>query len=158
MNKFLSHFNKTTMFYKPITSYHEAEEALLEQEIARQVAIKCNLPIHFIRTLPIWTDRSLKSIFMPGYKPMFPKKRRTTKPGKILVNEFLKPYGMSNLNFASRTAISVCYLEDIIAGKEKITEEVAWKFSQVLGTTPEFWLSLQNAYDMYEDVKKNKEK
>jgi len=40
------------------------------------------------------------------------------------------------------------YFNEINRGKRGVTPETAWLFSQALGTTPQFWLNLQNAYDL----------
>jgi antitoxin HigA-1 len=72
---------------------------------------------------------------------MLPTHRRPTAPGKILLEEFLIPLGLSQSEFATR-------LSAVITGKIAITESIALELSEVLGTSPEFWLGLQADFEM----------
>jgi addiction module HigA family antidote len=79
---------------------------------------------------------------------MLPESRVSTHPGEILKEEFLEPLGVTQVAFAKHLEIPVQRVNEIIRGKRGITPETAWLFSQALGTTPQFWLSLQNAHDL----------
>jgi addiction module HigA family antidote len=50
--------------------------------------------------------------------------------------------------FVKHLEIPVQRINEIVRGKRGITPQTAWLFSQALGTTPQFWLNLQNAYDL----------
>jgi addiction module HigA family antidote len=79
---------------------------------------------------------------------MLPENRVTTHPGEILKEEFLEPLGITQVAFAKHLEIPVQRINEIVRGKRGVTPETAWLFSQALGTTPQFWLNLQNAYDL----------
>lgn len=79
---------------------------------------------------------------------MLPENRVTTHPGEVLKEEFLEPLGVTQVAFAKHLEIPVQRVNEIVRGKRGVTPETAWLFSQALGTTPQFWLNLQNAYDL----------
>lgn len=79
---------------------------------------------------------------------MLPENRIPTHPGEILLEEFLIPMGMSQVAFARHIQVPLQRINEIVRGKRGITPETAWFFSQALGTTPEFWINLQGAYDL----------
>ena len=79
---------------------------------------------------------------------MLPENRVSTHPGEILKEEYLEPLGVTQVAFAKHLEIPVQRVNEIIRGKRGVTPQTAWLFSQALGTTPQFWLNLQNAYDL----------
>lgn len=81
---------------------------------------------------------------------MIPSHRRPTHPGEILLYEFLEPRKISQVMLAKKTALPVQRINTLINGKRGITAETALLLSKALGTTPEFWMNLQAAYDLYE--------
>lgn len=81
---------------------------------------------------------------------MIPKHRPPTHPGEILLEEFLKPLKLTQVEAADRMAISQNRLNELIRGKRGVTADTALRLAKLLKTTPEFWLNLQNAYDLYE--------
>jgi addiction module HigA family antidote len=79
---------------------------------------------------------------------MIPKNRIPTHPGEILLEEFLNPYGLTQVAFARHINAPTQRLNEIVRGKRGITPETAWLFAQAFGTTPEFWVNLQTTYDL----------
>lgn len=79
---------------------------------------------------------------------MLPENRIPTHPGEILLEEFLNPLGMSQVAFAKHIGVPTQRINEIVRGKRGVTPDTAWLFSQAFGTTPEFWLNLQTAYDL----------
>jgi addiction module HigA family antidote len=79
---------------------------------------------------------------------MIPENRIPTHPGEILLEEFLKPYGLTQVAFAKHINIPAQRVSEIVQGKRGVTPETAWLFAQALGTTPEFWANLQTEYDL----------
>ena len=69
-------------------------------------------------------------------------------PGEILVEEFLNPMGISQYRLAKAIGKPQSAICDIVHGRRAITPEMAWLFSQALGTTPEFWLKLEYTYQL----------
>jgi addiction module HigA family antidote len=79
---------------------------------------------------------------------MLPENRVTTHPGEILKEEFLVPLEITQVAFAKHLGIPVQRVNEIVRGKRGVTPETAWLFSQALGTSPQFWMNLQNTYDL----------
>lgn len=79
---------------------------------------------------------------------MIPKIRIPTHPGEILLEEFLNPMGLSQVEFASHIGVPVQRVNEIVRGKRGITPETAWLFSQAFGTTPQLWINLQTNFDL----------
>jgi len=81
---------------------------------------------------------------------MIPKHRPPTPVGEILLEEFLKPLKLTQVQAADQMGVSVNRLNELIRGKRGVTADTALRLAKLLKTTPEFWLNLQNAYDLYE--------
>ncbi|MGI8708325.1 MAG: HigA family addiction module antitoxin [Actinomycetota bacterium] len=79
---------------------------------------------------------------------MLPKNRIPTHPGEILLEEFLKPLGVSQVALAEHLDIPVQRINELVRGKRGVTPETAWLLAGALGTTPEFWINLQANYDL----------
>jgi addiction module HigA family antidote len=79
---------------------------------------------------------------------MISENRIPTHPGEMLAEEFLKPMALPQTKLAEKLDISVQRINEIVNGKRGITPETAWLFSQAFGTTPEFWMNMQTAYDL----------
>jgi antitoxin HigA-1 len=69
-------------------------------------------------------------------------------PGKILVEEFLEPLGISQRAFARQIDVPPNRINEIIRGKRAISGDTAIRFSLALGTSPEMWLRLQYRYEL----------
>ena len=80
-----------------------------------------------------------------------PENRRPTPPGEMLVEEFLKPLGVSQAHFARHIGVPYVRLNEIVHGKRGITPDTAVRFARALGTTPQFWLNGQMAIDLYDE-------
>ena len=79
---------------------------------------------------------------------MFPENRIPTHPGVVLLEEFLVPMGVSQVAFARHIGVPTQRVNEIIRGKRGVTPETAWLFAQAFGTSAEFWINLQSAYDL----------
>ncbi len=80
------------------------------------------------------------------------KKLPNIHPGEILQEEFLKPLNISAYRIARETRISQTRISEIIKGKRRITADTALRFSRFFGNSPQFWLGLQNDYDLEEEA------
>jgi len=80
---------------------------------------------------------------------MIPKHRKPVHPGEILLEEFLKPLCMSQVELAGKMRVPIQRVNTIINGKRAMTAETAILLSRVLKTTSEFWMNLQVTYDLY---------
>jgi addiction module HigA family antidote len=83
---------------------------------------------------------------------ILPKNRRPTHPGEILLEEFLKPLGVSQARFVRHLGgtWTGAKLSEIVHGKRGITPDTALDLTMALQTTPMFWLNLQLHYDLWE--------
>jgi addiction module HigA family antidote len=80
---------------------------------------------------------------------MIPTHRAPTHPGEILLEEFLEPLHISQVQAAERMGISVNRLNELVRGKRGVTADTALRLSALLKTTPEFWMNLQAAWDLW---------
>lgn len=87
---------------------------------------------------------------------MLPKNRVPTHPGEILLEDFLKPLGVSQVGLAEHLDIPVQRINELVRGKRGVTSETAWLLAGALGTTPEFWISLQSNHDLARNRPKKK--
>ena len=67
----------------------------------------------------------------------------------MLLEEFLKPYGMTQVQLANRIHVSYSRVNEIIKRKRGITTDTALRLSALFGTTPQYWLSLQQDWDLW---------
>ena len=80
-------------------------------------------------------------------------KLKPVHPGEVLVEEFLKPMGISQYRLAKEIHVPLRRVNEIALCRRGITADTALRFSQYFGTTPELWQNLQSQYEM--DVAKN---
>lgn len=81
---------------------------------------------------------------------MLPKHRKPAHPGEVLLEEFLQPMELSQVELAHRMGVPVQRVNTLVNGKRDVTAETAILLSRVLKSTPEFWMNLQGVYDLYE--------
>lgn len=72
-----------------------------------------------------------------------------THPGEMLLEEFLKPLGISQSAFAIRLGVSFPRLNEIIRGRRSVTPDTALRLARVLGMSADFWLGLQQDWDLW---------
>ena len=84
---------------------------------------------------------------------MIPKHRLPTHPGEILLEEFIRPMKLSQVELARRMGVPIQRINTLINGKRDMTAETAILLSRVLKTTSEFWMNLQVAVDLYKASK-----
>ena len=77
---------------------------------------------------------------------MIPENRLPTHPGEILVEEFLRPLNLTQVDLAKHLGIHVQRINEIVRKKRGISPGTAWLLSQALETSPEFWVTLQTHY------------
>jgi antitoxin HigA-1 len=69
-------------------------------------------------------------------------------PGEILLEEFMKPLGISQNKLARDIDVPAGRISEIINGKRAITADTALRLGKYFSTSPELWLGLQMDYDM----------
>lgn len=76
--------------------------------------------------------------------------RKPAHPGGILFRMHMEPLGITITELAQRLGISRKALSAIVNGRASITPDIALRLSRALGTTPELWLGMQQAYTLWE--------
>ena len=84
-----------------------------------------------------------------GCARRLPRKRPPTHPGEMLLDEFLKPLGISQSALAARLGVSFPRLNEIIRKKRSLTPDTALRLERVLGMPADFWLGLQTDWDLW---------
>lgn len=69
-------------------------------------------------------------------------------PGEILLEEFMKPHGISQNKLARDIDVPVVRVHAIVHGRRAVTPDTALRLSRYFGTTAEFWINLQARYDL----------
>lgn len=69
-------------------------------------------------------------------------------PGEVLLEEFLKPFGMSQSRLALDIGVHPRRINEIALGKRSITADTALRLARYFGNSPQFWLGLQMDYDL----------
>lgn len=77
-----------------------------------------------------------------------PKKLAPVHPGEILMEEFLKPMGLSQHRLAMSVHVPARRINEIVLRKRRVTADTALRLSRFFGTTAQFWLGLQADYDL----------
>jgi addiction module HigA family antidote len=78
-----------------------------------------------------------------------PKNRPPTHPGEMLLEEFLVPIKVSQAEVARLLNMSTNRLNELIKGKRGMTPDTAWRLSELFQVSPEFWMNLQAAWDLW---------
>lgn len=75
-------------------------------------------------------------------------------PGEFITSVYLEPNGISGRELSAKLGVSASTLNRILTGKSGVTPEMALRLSKCLGRSPESWLALQYAHDLW-NAKKN---
>jgi addiction module HigA family antidote len=85
-----------------------------------------------------------------------PRHRAPTHPGEMLLEEFLRPLGISQSAFAIRLGVSFPRVNEIVRGKRSVTPDTALRLERVLGMPAGFWLGLQLDWDVWHAMRGEK--
>ena len=69
-------------------------------------------------------------------------------PGEILLEEFLKPLGMSQYRLAKDLSVPPRRINEIVLGKRAVSADTALRLARYFATSERFWLNLQTQYDL----------
>ena len=69
-------------------------------------------------------------------------------PGEILLEEFMRPLGISQNKLARDIDVPVARINDIVHGRRSITVDTALRLEKYFGASAEFWINLQTHYDL----------
>ena len=76
------------------------------------------------------------------------KKLPPIHPGEILIEEFLKPMGISQYRLAKDISVPPRRINEIVHGKRSISADTALRLGRFFGIAPQFWLNLQTRFDL----------
>ncbi len=76
------------------------------------------------------------------------KKLPPTHPGEVLLEEFLKPLGISQYRIAKDISVPPRRINEIVHGNRSVTADTALRLARYFSTTERFWLNLQARYDL----------
>ena len=76
------------------------------------------------------------------------KKLAPVHPGEVLLEDFLKPHGVSQYRLAKSLSVPPRRINEVVLGKRAITADTALRLARFFGTSDRFWLNLQAAYDL----------
>jgi antitoxin HigA-1 len=82
-----------------------------------------------------------------------PTNRPPTHPGEMLLEEFLKPLGITQSAFAARLGVSFPRLNEIINARRSVTSDTALRLARVTGMSADFWLGLQQDWDLWHAIR-----
>ena len=85
-----------------------------------------------------------------------PNDRPPTHPGEMLLEEFLKPLSISQSALAVRLGVSFPRLNEVIRGKRGVTPDTALRLARVVGMPADFWLGLQQDWDLWHAMRSEK--
>jgi addiction module HigA family antidote len=85
---------------------------------------------------------------------MATKKLAPVHPGEILLEDFLKPLGLTQYRLAKGLSVPARRINEIVLGKRALTADTALRLARFFRTTDRFWLNLQTAYDL--DVERDR--
>jgi addiction module HigA family antidote len=69
-------------------------------------------------------------------------------PGEILLEEFLKPMGISQNSLAMSIRVPPRRINEIVLGKRGVTADTALRLALFFGTSPQFWMNAQSKYEL----------
>ena len=81
-----------------------------------------------------------------------PSNRPPTHPGEMLLEEFLKPLGISQVDFAKRIGVSYVRLNALINGRRGATPNTALRLEKATGMDADFWMGLQADWDLWHEL------
>ncbi|WAC08410.1 MAG: HigA family addiction module antitoxin [Thermodesulfobacteriota bacterium] len=76
------------------------------------------------------------------------KQLHSVYPGEVLLEEFLKPMGISQNRLALNIVVPARRINEIVLGKRSVTADTALRLAKFFGASAEFWLGLQAQYDL----------
>src|SRR5690606_3915003 len=71
-------------------------------------------------------------------------------PGEFITDVYLEPYGISGRELATKLDVAPSTLSRLLKGHSRTTPEMALRLAKSLGRTPESWLAMQDAYDLWQ--------
>jgi addiction module HigA family antidote len=95
--------------------------------------------------------RNPSNVFLKREREMvrIPTDGPPTHPGEMLLEEFLKPLGMTQADLAEKIGVSYPRINELVRAKRGVTPDTALRLEKLFGMEAQFWLNLQLAWDLY---------
>ena len=84
-----------------------------------------------------------------GPRSVLDLKRPPTRPGEMLLEEYLRPSGLTQVEAAAKMKIPLNRLNEIIRGRRTITADTALRLGTLFKMSPEFWMAIQSDWDLW---------
>ncbi|MCC5845933.1 MAG: HigA family addiction module antidote protein [Verrucomicrobia bacterium] len=81
-----------------------------------------------------------------------PTHRQPTHAGEMLLKEFLEPMHLSQRDVADRIGVPYQRINELVNGRRGVTPSTALRLGKFLGTTPDFWMNLQQRWDLFQAI------
>jgi antitoxin HigA-1 len=82
------------------------------------------------------------------------RKIKNITPGEILLEEFLKPLELTAYRLSKDTGMPASRISQILKGRRRITADTALRLSRYFGNSADFWMGIQDEYDLREGAEK----
>ena len=78
-----------------------------------------------------------------------PTHRPPSHPGELLLRDFLEPMGITQRQLSDRIRVPYQRVNELVNGRRGVSPATALRLAKFLGTTPDFWLALQQRWDLF---------
>ena len=78
-------------------------------------------------------------------------------PGEVLLEEFMKPLGITAYRLSKDLGIPQTRISEILKGRRRVSADTALRLSKYFGNSAKFWLGLQDDYDLEEELNSRKQ-
>lgn len=92
-----------------------------------------------------------------GFNMVNRRKRKPTHPGEILLEDVLPGLGVTQGQFADMLGVSRRTIVELLSERRSVSSDMAHRLARVLQTTPESWMNMQTAVDLWNDYCRHKD-
>jgi antitoxin HigA-1 len=89
---------------------------------------------------------------------MLTTKRKPVSVGEILIEEFMRPMGLTQAALAEAMGVARKHVNELCNGRRSVTAPTALILARVFGNSPEFWLNVQRRSDLWEAMHSPRER
>ncbi len=79
-----------------------------------------------------------------------PTHRQPTHPGEVLLEDFLEPLGLSQRDLAAGIRVPYQRVNELVNRRRGVSPSTALRLARFFGTTPDYWMNLQQRWDLYQ--------
>ena len=82
-----------------------------------------------------------------------PQNRRPISPGRVLRDDYVEPMGLTQERLATALGVHRTTINELLNDKRAVTPEMALRLAHAFNTSPEYWLNLQKAVDLFDALR-----